>query len=79
MGTQEYFKVNEIEKHLVEQIRYKVTYNQRNYTFTDYVYVDSGEPVVSGEFASLIDNQGNTVKDQKVFDTIVDYIISENY
>ena len=28
----------------------------------------------AGEFASLIDNQGNTVKDQKVFDTIVEYI-----
>jgi len=71
----DHFKIIEVEKHLVEQIRYKLVYNQRNYLFTDYVYVDSKEPVVSGEFASLIDNQGNTVKDQKVFDTIVDYII----
>jgi hypothetical protein len=71
----EYFKIKETEKHLIEQVRYKLIYDKRNYTFTDYVYVDSGEPVANGEFASLVDNQGNTVKDSKVFDSIVDYIV----
>jgi len=73
-----YFNVNKTEKQMIEQTIYKLTYNQRNYTFTDYVYVDSGEPVAGGEFSCLIDNQGNTVKDPKVFDSIVDYIVKDN-
>ena len=75
----EHFKINKAEKQLIEQIRYNVTFNQRNYTFTDYAYVESGEPVAAGEFANLTDNQGNTVKDAKVFDTIVDYIVAERF
>lgn len=73
----EYFKINQVEKQQIEQVIYRLTFNQRNYTFTDYVYVDSGEPVASGEFSFLVDNQGNTVKDQKVFDAIVEYIDKE--
>jgi hypothetical protein len=75
----EYFKINEVEKRPIEQIRYKLMYDRRNYTFTDYVYTDTGDPVAGGEFAILVDNQGSTVKDQKVFDAIVDYIIKETY
>jgi hypothetical protein len=75
----EHFKINEVEKRTIEQVRYKLMYDRRNYTFTDYVYADSGEPVASGEFASLVDNQGNTVKDQKVFDAIVEYIVKESF
>ena len=71
---EEYFKINKVEKQLIKQIKYKLIYDRRNFIFTDYVYADSGEPVASGEFASLVDNQGNTVKDQKIFDAIVEYI-----
>ena len=75
----EHFKINEIEKRTIEQIRYRLMYDRRNYTFTDYVYTDTGDPVAGGELAVLVDNQGITVKDQKVFDAIVDYIIKEIY
>ena len=73
----ECFKINQVERQQIEQIIYRLMFNQRNYTFTDYVYADSREPVASGEFSFLIDNQGNTVKDSKVFDAIVDYIDRE--
>ena len=75
----EHFKINEVEKRTIEQIRYRIVYDRRNYTFTDYVYTDTGDPVAGGEFAMLVDNQGTTVKDQKVFDAIVEYIDKESF
>ena len=71
---QDLIKIISVEKEKVEQNTYKLTYNQRQYTFIDYVYNDTGLAVAEGEFAVLVDNQGNTIKDSKLIDAIGSFV-----
>lgn len=53
----------------VIQIYYKLRHNHNNYTFLDYVYEDSGEPVECGEYSCVFDNSGHIVDNQDIKDT----------
>jgi hypothetical protein len=67
-------QILETEKHSIDLINYKISYNQRQYTFSDYIYSESGLPVAGGELATLKDNAGNLIKDSAMLDCIGEFV-----
>lgn len=68
-------QILEQNRSTVIQTYYKLRYNSRNYTFLDYIYEDSGEPVRSGEMCVITDHSGNVVESddlRETFGTFVD-------
>lgn len=53
---------------VVIQSYFKLRHNHNNYTFVDYVYEDSGEPVECGEYSSIFDNKGSLVENEELTD-----------
>lgn len=53
----------------VIQSYFKLRYNHNNYTFVDYIYEDTNEPVECGEFASVFDNNGSLVENEELRDS----------
>lgn len=53
----------------VIQTYFKLRYNHNDFTFIDYVYKDSKEPVDCGELASIFDSTGHLVEDEEIKDT----------
>lgn len=54
---------------VVIQSYFKLKHNHNVYTFVDYVYEDSNEPLECGEFASVFDNNGSLVENEELKDT----------
>ena len=52
------------------QSYFKLRHNHNNYTFVDYIYEDSGEPLECGEFNSIFNNSGKLVDNEELKDTI---------
>jgi len=70
-------QVLEQDRSTIIQSYYKLRYNSRNYTFLDYIYEDSGEPVRSGEMCVITDHFGKTVESEdlrETFGTFVDLL-----
>jgi hypothetical protein len=67
-------QILETEKHPIDLIHYKISYNQRHYTFSDYIYSESGLPVAGGELATLKDNAGNLINDSAMLDCIGEFV-----
>lgn len=53
----------------VIQSYFKLKHNHNNYTFVDYVYEDTREPVECGEFAAIFDNCDRLVENDELKDT----------
>jgi hypothetical protein len=53
----------------VIQSYFKLRHNHNNYTFVDYIYEDTNEPVECGEFASVFDNNGQLVENEELKDS----------
>jgi len=53
----------------VIQSYFKLKHNNNNYTFVDYIYADTHEPVECGEFGSIFDASGNIVLDATLKET----------
>ena len=54
----------------VIQSYFKLRHNHNNYTFVDYIYEDSGEPLECGEYCSVFDNNGRLVENDELKDTL---------
>lgn len=52
----------------VIQSYFKLRHNNNNYTFIDYIYEDTKEPVECGEFSSVFDNNGSLVENEELKD-----------
>jgi hypothetical protein len=52
----------------VIQTYFKFKHNNNNYTFIDYIYKDTNEPVECGEFCSVFDNNGSLVENDELKD-----------
>jgi len=48
----------------VVQSYFKLKHNNNTYTFIDYIYTDTNEPVECGEFSSVFDATGSLVEDE---------------
>jgi hypothetical protein len=57
------------DRRTIIQTYYKLRYNSRNYTFLDYVYEESGEPVSAGEMCVIMDHFGKTVESEDLKET----------
>ena len=62
--------------HIIEQTErkviqsyYKLRYNHNNYTFLDYTYEDSGEPLECGEYCCVFDNNGSLIENEELKET----------
>ena len=53
---------------VVIQSYFKLRHNHNNYTFVDYIYEDSGEPLECGELSSIFDNNGKLVENEELKD-----------
>ena len=53
---------------VVIQSYFKLRHNHNNYTFVDYIYEDSGEPLEGGELSSIFDNNGKLVENEELKD-----------
>jgi hypothetical protein len=53
----------------VVQSYFKLKHNNNIYTFIDYIYSDTREPVECGEFSSVFDATGSLVEDETLKDT----------
>ena len=58
----------------VIQTYYKLRYNHNNYTFIDYVYEDSGEPIECGERCSVFDNNDRLVESEELNDAFGSFV-----
>ena len=54
----------------VIQSYFKLKHNSNIYTFIDYVYADTHEPVECGEFSSVFDATGSLVEDETLKETL---------
>jgi hypothetical protein len=52
----------------VVQSYFKFKHNNNTYTFVDYIYSDSREPVECGEFSSVFDANGSLIEDENLKD-----------
>lgn len=50
----------------VIQSYFKLKHNNNTYTFVDYIYQDTNEPVECGEFSSVFDAKGSLVKNEEL-------------
>ena len=62
-------QVLEQDSSKIIQTHYKLRYNSRNYTFIDYIYEDSGEPVRAGEMCVITDHFGKVVESEDLRET----------
>ena len=61
-------QVLEQKDRVVIQSYFKFRHNHNNYTFVDYIYEDTNEPVECGEFSSIFDNNGSLVENEELTD-----------
>jgi hypothetical protein len=66
-------QVLEQKDRLVIQSYFKLRHNHNNYTFVDYIYEDTNEPVECGEFGSIFDNNGSLVENEGLRDTFGEF------
>ncbi len=59
---------------VVIQSYFKLKHNNNHYTFVDYVYEDSNEPVECGEYSSIFDNTGHLVEDEELRDMFGEFV-----
>lgn len=64
------FQILEQKDRVVIQSYFKLRHNNNNYTFIDYIYQDSEEPVECGEFSSVFDNNGRLLENEDLKDMI---------
>lgn len=57
----------------VIQSYFKIKHNNNNYTFIDYIYEDTREPVECGEFSSVFDASGSLIEDETLRDTFGEF------
>lgn len=62
-------RIIEQKDRVVIQSYFKLRHNHNNYTFVDYIYEDSGEPLECGEFSSIFDNSGALVENEELKET----------
>jgi hypothetical protein len=62
-------QILEQKERKVIQTYYKFRHNHNNYTFVDYIYEDSGEPLECGEYCSVFDNNGSLVENEELKET----------
>jgi hypothetical protein len=58
----------------VIQSYFKLKHNNNYYTFVDYIYEDTNEPVECGEYSSVFDNTGQFVEDEQLKDTFGEFV-----
>jgi hypothetical protein len=66
-------QVLEQKDRVVIQSYFKLRHNHNNYTFVDYIYEDTNEPVECGEFSSVFDNNGSLVENDELRDTFGEF------
>ena len=59
--------LEQIDKKVI-QTYFKLRHNNNNYTFIDYIYEDTNEPVECGEFCSVFDNNGSLIENEELKD-----------
>lgn len=62
-------QILEQKERKVLQTYYKLKYNHHIYTFVDYIYEDSNEPLEAGEYSSIFDNNGSLVENEELKET----------
>ena len=63
-------QILEQKDRVIIQSYFKLRLNHNNYTFVDYIYEDSGEPLECGDFSSVFDNNGSLVENEELRDTL---------
>jgi len=66
-------QVLEQKDRVVIQSYFKLRHNHNNYTFIDYIYEDTNEPVECGEFSSVFDNNGSLIENEQLRDTFGEF------
>jgi hypothetical protein len=66
-------QVLEQKDRIVIQSYFKLRHNHNNYTFVDYIYEDTNEPVECGEFSSVFDNNGSLIENDELRDTFGEF------
>jgi hypothetical protein len=66
--TSDDIQIIEQKDRVVIQSYFKLKHNNNYYTFVDYIYEDSNEPVECGEYSSIFDNTGHLVEDEEMRD-----------
>jgi len=64
--TSDDIQIMEQKDRVVIQSYFKLKHNNNYYTFVDYIYEDSNEPVECGEYSSIFDNTGHLVEDEEM-------------
>jgi hypothetical protein len=66
-------QVLEQKDRVVIQSYFKLRHNHNNYTFIDYIYEDTNEPVECGEFSSVFDNNGSLIENEQLRDSFGEF------